>query len=123
MKDNIRKVYAYLIELNLLSQNLIGKKLIETTKKFELDIEPTINHINRVNKAWEAININLDMHFSEVAKNNLLTDISKAKESIASDIISCRKFEITNKEEILGELSNQLENLNVLENYISNIPL
>lgn len=119
MKSNIQSIYNYLIELNLLSQNLIGNKLIEATQSFELDISPTIKHINRVNKAWENISLNFEMNLSETVKQNLLLDIEKAKDAVSEDLISCKKFDITNTSDILKELSTQLNRLMDLEDYIN----
>lgn len=115
---NVQNIYTYLIELNLFSQNLISYKLAEATERYQLDIEPTLKYIKRIDRAWQAISLNTKMNMSVKVQKNLLSDINMAKAAVAEDLVSCEKFNATNKPQILSQLSTQLNRLQELELYI-----
>lgn len=123
---NVQNIMAYLIEINLLSQNLLANRLIEA-ENLKMDTESVVVHINRINKTWSNISLNLAMNLSEEVKKNLLEDIDSAKNEIAEDLMNKEKFSVgnnvVNAQEILDTLSTQEKRLENLERYVKNTPV
>ena len=123
---NVQSIMTYLIEINLLSQNILANRLVEA-ENLRVDTESVVNHINRINKSWNNISLNLAMNLSEEVKQNLLTDIEIAKNEIAEDLLNKDKFSVGNNvvngQEILDTLATQEKRLETLERYVKDTPI
>ncbi|MCQ2602145.1 MAG: hypothetical protein MJ184_12360 [Treponema sp.] len=122
----VQSIMTYLIEINLLSQTILANRLVEA-ENLKVDTESVVNHINRINKSWNNISLNLAMNLSEEVKNNLLTDIDIAKNEIAEDLLNKDKFSVGNNvvngQQILDALSTQEKRLKTLERYVKDTPI
>lgn len=122
----VQSIMTYLIEINLLSQTILANRLVEA-ENLKVDTESVVNHINRINKSWNNISVNLAMNLSEEVKNNLLTDIDIAKNEIAEDLLNKDKFSVGNNvvngQQILDALSTQEKRLKTLERYVKDTPI
>lgn len=122
----VQSIMTYLIEINLLSQTILANRLVEA-ENLKVDTESVVNHINRINKSWNNISLNLAMNLSEEVKNNLLTDIDIAKNEIAEDLLNKDKFSVGNNvvngQQILDTLFTQENRLKTLERYVKDTPI
>lgn len=122
----VQSIMTYLIEINLLSQTILANRLVEA-ENLKVDTESVVNHINRINKSWNNISLNLAMNLSEEVKNNLLTDIDIAKNEILEDLLNKDKFSVGNNvvngQQILDTLSTQEKRLKTLERYVKDTPI
>lgn len=122
----VQSIMTYLIEINLLSQTILANRLVEA-ENLKVDTESVVNHINRINKSWNNISLNLAMNLSEEVKNNLLTDIDIAKNEISEDLLNKDKFSVGNNvvngQQILDALFTQEKRLKTLERYVKDTPI
>lgn len=122
----VQSIMTYLIEINLLSQTILANRLVEA-ENLKVDTESVVNHINRINKSWNNISLNLAMNLSEEVKNNLLTDIDIAKNEISEDLLNKDKFSVGNNvvngQQILDTLFTQEKRLKTLERYVKDTPI
>ena len=114
-KSNYNNILAYLQEITMFSLHLEGLKLQQHVREQVLNNSATLNRIDRLQKIWDRINLNLDLNFNATVRDNLLAEVDKSLNDVAKDFneVSSHTYDI--KEEILDALSNATNHLNELK--------
>ena len=115
-KRNYNNILAFLEEVNLFSLHLSGIKLQEHVVEKVLDNSDTLHRIDRIEKTWDRINLNLDYNFNATVRDNLLEEIDASLNDVAKDYIEIKKYDYENKDVILMALSESTNKLNTLKN-------
>lgn len=115
-KRNYNNILAFLEEITLFSLHLNGIKLQEHVVEKVLDNSDTLHRIDRIEKTWDRINLNLDYNFNATVRDNLLEEIDTSLNDIAKDYIEIKKHDYENKDVILIALSESTNKLNTLKN-------
>lgn len=110
-KSNYNNIVAYLQEITMFSLHLDGLKLQQHVREQVLNNSATLNRIERLQKAWDRINLNLDLNFNATVRDNLLAEVDKSLNDVAKDFNEVSSHTYDNKEEILGALSNASNHL------------
>lgn len=114
-KSNYNNIVAYLQEITMFGLHLDGLKLQQHVREQVLNNSATLNRINRLQKTWDRINLNLDLNFNATVRNNLLAEVDKSLDDVAKDFNEVSNHPYENKEEILVALSNATNHLNELK--------
>lgn len=114
-KSNYNNIVAYLQEITMFSLHLDGLKLQQHVRERVLNISATLNRIERLQKTWDRINLNLDLNFNATVRDNLLAEVDKSLNDVAKDFNEVSNHPYENKEEILVALSNATNHLNELK--------
>ena len=114
-KSNYNNIVAYLQEITMFSLHLDGLKLQQHVRERVLNISATLNRIERLQKTWDRINLNLDLNFNATVRDNLLAEVDKSLNNVAKDFNEVSNHPYENKEEILVALSNATSHLNELK--------
>lgn len=114
-KSNYNNIVAYLQEITMFSLHLDGLKLQQHVREQVLNISATLNRIERLQKTWDRINLNLDLNFNATVRDNLLAEVDKSLNDVAKDFNEVSNHPYENKEEILVALSNATNHLNELK--------
>lgn len=114
-KSNYNNIVAYLQEITMFSLHLDGLKLQQHVREHVLNNSATLNRIDRLQKTWDRINLNIDLNFNATVRNNLLVEIDKSLDDVAKDFNEVSNHLYENKEEILVALSNATSHLNELK--------
>lgn len=114
-KSNYNNIVAYLQEITMLSLHLDGLKLQQHVREQILNNSATLNRIDRLQKTWDRINLNLDLNFNATVRDNLLAEVDKSLNDVAKDFNEVSNYPYENKEEILVALSNATNHLNELK--------
>ena len=114
-KKNYNNILAFLQEITMFSLHLDGLKLQQHVREQMLDNSATLTRIDRLQKTWDNINLNLDLNFNATVRDNLLIDIDKSLDDVAKDFTEVSNHEYDNKQEILAALSNASNHLNELK--------
>lgn len=115
-KRNYNNILAFLEEVTLFSLHLSGIKLQEHVIEKVLDNSDTLHRIDRIEKTWDRINLNLDYNFNATVKDNLLEEIDASLSDVAKDYMEIKKHNYENKDVILTALSESINKLNTLKN-------
>ncbi len=115
-KRNYNNILAFLEEVTLFSLYLSGIKLQEHVVEKVLDNSDTLHRIDRIEKTWDRINLNLDYNFNATVRDNLLEEIDASLNDVAKDYIEIKKYDYENKDVILMALSESTNKLNTLKN-------
>lgn len=115
-KRNYNNILAFLEEITLFSLHLSGIKLQEHVVEKVLDNSDTLHRIDRIEKTWDRINLNLDYNFNATVRDNLLEEIDSSLNDVAKDYIEIKKHDYENKDVILMALSESTNKLNTLKN-------
>ena len=115
-KRNYNNILAFLEEVTLFSLHLSGIKLQEHVVEKVLDNSDTLHRIDRIEKTWDRINLNLDYNFNATVRDNLLEEIDASLNDVAKDYIEIKKYDYENKDVILMALSESTNKLNTLKN-------
>ena len=115
-KRNYNNILAFLEEVTLFSLHLSGIKLQEHVIEKVLDNSDTLHRINRIEKTWDRINLNLDYNFNATVRDNLLEEIDASLNDVAKDYMEIKKYNYENKDVILTALSESTNKLNTLKN-------
>jgi hypothetical protein len=114
-KSNYNNIVAYLQEITMFSLHLDGLKVQQHVRGQVLNNSATLNRIDRPQKTWDRINLNLDLNFNATVRNNLLAEVDKSLDDVAKDFNEVSNHSYENKEEILVALSNATNHLNELK--------
>lgn len=114
-KSNYNNIVAYLQEITMFSLYLDGLKLQQHVREQVLNNSATLNRIERLQKTWDRINLNLDLNFNATVRDNLLAEVDKSLNDVAKDFNEVSSHTYNNKEEILAALSNANNHLNELK--------
>lgn len=114
-KINYNNIVAYLQEITMFSLHLDGLKLQQHVREQVLNNSATLNRIERLQKTWDRINLNLDLNFNATVRDNLLAEVDKSLNDVAKDFNEVSNHPYENKEEILVALSNATNHLNELK--------
>lgn len=114
-KSNYNNIVAYLQEITMFSLHLDGLKLQQHVKEQVLNNSATLNRIDRLQKTWGRINLNLDLNFNATVRDNLLAEVDKSLNDVAKDFNEVSNHPYENKDEILAALSNATNHLNELK--------
>lgn len=114
-KSNYNNIVAYLQEITMFSLHLDGLKLQQHVREQVLNNSATLNRIERLQKTWDRINLNLDLNFNATVRDNLLAEVDKSLNDVAKDFNEVSNHPYENKEEILVALSNATNHLNELK--------
>lgn len=114
-KSNYNNIVAYLQEITMFSLHLDGLKLQQHVREQVLNNSATLNRIERLQKTWDRINLNLDLNFNATVRDNLLAEVDKSLNDVAKDFNEVSNHSYENKEEILTALSNATNHLNELK--------
>lgn len=115
-KRNYNNILAFLEEVTLFSLHLSGMKLQEHVVEKVLDNSDTLHRIDRIEKTWDRINLNLDYNFNATVRDNLLEEIDASLNDVAKDYIEIKEHDYENKDVILMALSESTDKLNTLKN-------
>lgn len=115
-KRNYNNILAFLEEVTLFSLHLSGMKLQEHVVEKVLDNSDTLHRIDRIEKTWDRINLNLDYNFNATVRDNLLEEIDASLNDVAKDYIEIKEHDYENKDVILMALSESTNKLNTLKN-------
>jgi hypothetical protein len=115
-KRNYNNILAFLEEVTLFSLHLSGIKLQEHVVEKVLDNSDTLHRIDRIEKTWDRINLNLDYNFNATVRDNLLEEIDVSLNDVAKDYIEIKKHDYENKDVILMTLSESTNKLITLKN-------
>lgn len=115
-KRNYNNILAFLEEVTLFSLHLSGIKLQEHVVEKVLDNSDTLHRIDRIEKTWDRINLNLDYNFNATVRDNLLEEIDYSLNDVAKDYMEIKKYDYENKDVILMALSESTNKLNTLKN-------
>ena len=115
-KRNYNNILAFLEEVTLFSLHLSGIKLQEHVVEKVLDNSNTLHRIDRIEKTWDRINLNLDYNFNATVRDNLLEEINASLNDVAKDYMEIKKHDYENKDVILMALSESTNKLNTLKN-------
>ncbi len=115
-KRNYNNILAFLEEVTLFSLHLNGIKLQEHVIEKVLDNSNTLHRIDRIEKTWDRINLNLDYNFNATVRDNLLEEIDSSLNDVAKDYMEIKKHDYENKDVILTVLSESTNKLNTLKN-------
>lgn len=115
-KQNYNNILAFLEEVTLFSLHLSGIKLQEHVVEKILDNSDTLHRIDRIEKTWDRINLNLDYNFNATVRDNLLEEIDSSLNDVAKDYMEIKKYNYENKDVILMALSESTNKLNTLKN-------
>ena len=115
-KRNYNNILAFLEEITLFSLHLSGIKLQEHVVEKVLDNSDTLHRIDRIEKTWDRINLNLDYNFNATVRDNLLEEIDSSLNDVAKDYIEIKKHDYENKDVILMALSESTNKLNTSKN-------
>ena len=115
-KRNYNNILAFLEEVTLFSLHLSGIKLQEHVVEKVLDNSDTLHRIDRIEKTWDRINLNLDYNFNATVRDNLLEEIDASLNDVAKDYMEIKKYDYENKDVILMTLSESTNKLNTLKN-------
>lgn len=115
-KRNYNNILAFLEEVTLFSLHLSGMKLQEHVIEKVLDNSDTLHRIDRIEKTWDRINLNLDYNFNATVRDNLLEEIDASLNDVAKDYIEIKEHDYENKDVILMALSESTNKLNTLKN-------
>ena len=99
----------------MFSLHLDGLKLQQHVREQVLNNSATLNRIERLQKTWDRINLNLDLNFNATVRDNLLAEVDKSLNDVAKDFNEVSNHPYENKEEILVALSNATNHLNELK--------
>ena len=114
-KSNYNSIVTYLQEITMFSLYIDGLKLQQHVREQVLNNSATLNRIDRLQKAWDRINLNIDLNFNATVRNNLLAEVDKSLDDVAKDFNEVSNNPYENKEEILVALSNATNHLNELK--------
>jgi DNA repair ATPase RecN len=114
-KSNYNNIVAYLQEITMFSLHLDGLNLQQHVREQVLNNSATLNRIDRLQKTWDRINLNLDLNFNATVLDNLLAEVDKSLNDVAKDFNEVNNHTYDNKEEILVALSNATNHLNELK--------
>lgn len=114
-KSNYNNIVAYLQEITMFSLHLDGLKLQQHVREQVLNNSATLNRIERLQKTWDRINLNLDLNFNATVRDNLLAEVDTSLNDVAKDFNEVSNHPYENKEEILVALSNATNHLNELK--------
>lgn len=114
-KINYNNIVAYLQEITMFSLHLDGLKLQQHVREQVLNNSATLNRIERLQKTWDRISLNLDLNFNATVRDNLLAEVDKSLNDVAKDFNEVSNHLYENKEEILVALSNATNHLNELK--------
>lgn len=114
-KINYNNIVTYLQEITMFSLHLDGLKLQQHVREQVLNNSATLNRIERLQKTWDRINLNLDLNFNATVRDNLLAEVDKSLNDVAKDFNEVSNHPYENKEEILVALSNATNHLNELK--------
>ena len=114
-KINYNNIVAYLQEITMFSLHLDGLKLQQHVREQVLNNSATLNRIERLQKTWDRINLNLDLNFNATVRDNLLAEVDKSLNDVAKDFNEVSNHPYENMEEILVALSNATNHLNELK--------
>ena len=114
-KSNYNNIVAYLQEITMFSLHLDGLKLQQHVREQVLNNSATLNRIERLQKTWDRINLNLDLNFNATVRDNLLAEVDKSLNDVAKDFNEVSSHTYDNREEILDALSNATNHLNELK--------
>ena len=114
-KKNYNYIMAFLTEVSMFGLYLSGLKIQKHIKEQVLNNSETLNKIVRLDKTWERINLNLDLNFNSVVRDNILQEVDKSLNDVAKDFNEVSNHEYENKEEILTALSKATNYLNELK--------
>lgn len=114
-KINYNNIVTYLQEITMFSLHLDGLKLQQHVREQVLNNSATLNRIERLQKTWDRINLNLDLNFNAIVRDNLLAEVDKSLNDVAKDFNEVSNHPYENKEEILVALSNATNHLNELK--------
>ena len=115
-KRNYNNILAFLEEITIFSLHLNGIKLQEHVVEKVLDNSSTLHRIERLEKTWDRINLNLDYNFNSKVRDNLLEEVDGCLTDVAKDYIEVTNHKYENKDEILRILSELTNKLNTLKN-------
>ena len=115
-KRNYNNILAFLEEVTLFGLHLSGIKLQEHVVEKVLDNSDTLHRIDRIEKTWDRINLNLDYNFNATVRDNLLEEIDSSLNDVAKDYMEIKKYDYENKDVILMALSESTNKLNILKN-------
>ena len=114
-KRNYNNILAFLEEITIFSLHLSGMRLQEHIKEEILDNSATLHRIDRLEKTWDRINLNLDYNFNATVRNNLLSEVDASLNDVAKDYMQVKKYNYENKDIILVTLSESTNKLNTLK--------
>ena len=114
-KSNYNNIVAYLQEITMFSLHLDGLKLQQHVREQMLNNSATLNRIERLQKTWDRINLNLDLNFNATVRDNLLAEVDTSLNDVAKDFNEVSSHTYDNKKEILEALSNATNHLNELK--------
>jgi hypothetical protein len=120
-KRNYNNILAFLEEVTLFSLHLSGIKLQEHVVEKVLDNSDTLHRIDRIEKTWDRINLNLDYNFNATVRDNLLEEIDASLNDVAKDYIEIKKHDYENKDVILMTLSESTNKLITLKNRLQHM--
>ena len=115
-KRNYNNILVFLEEVTLFSLHLSGIKLQKHVVEKVLDNSDTLHRIDRIEKTWDRINLNLDYNFNATVRDNLLEEIDASLNDVAKDYMEIKKYNYENKDVILMALSESTNKLNTLKN-------
>ena len=115
-KRNYNNILAFLEEVTLFSLHLSGIKLQKHVVEKVLDNSDTLHRIDRIEKTWDRINLNLDYNFNATVRDNLLEEIDASLNDVAKDYMEIKKYNYENKDVILMALSESTNKLKKLKN-------
>ena len=114
-KSNYNNIVTYLQEITMFSLYIDGLKLQQHVREQVLNNSATLNRIDKLQKAWDRINLNIDLNFNATVRDNLLAEVDKSLDDVAKDFNEVSNHPYENKEEILLALSNATNHLNELK--------
>lgn len=114
-KKNYNNILAFLQEITMFSLYIDGLKLQQHVREQVLNNSATLNRIDKLHKAWDRINLNIDLNFNATVRDNLLAEVDKSLDDVAKDFNEVSNHPYENKEEILVALSNATNHLNELK--------
>lgn len=118
-KKNYNNILLYLEEIVMFTLFIKGLKIQKNVREDILDNSKTLHRIDRLEKSWDRINLNLDMNFNATVRDNFLLEIDDSLNDVANEILDIRKNNYDNKNEILSALSDVINNLNTLKDRLN----
>lgn len=118
-KKNYNNILLYLEEIVMFTLFIKGLKIQKNVREDILDNSKTLHRIDRLEKSWDRINLNLDMNFNATVRDNFLLEIDDSLNDVANEILDIRKNNCDNKNEILSALSDVINNLNTLKDRLN----
>lgn len=114
-KQNYNNILAFIQEITMFSLYIDGLKLQRHVREQKLDNSSTLNRIDRLQKTWDRINLNLDLNFNATVRDNLILEVDKSLDNVAIDIKEINSKPYDNKNEILEALAGATNHLNELK--------